>query len=155
MAAMLLVALAVPGAFGADAVLFGAAYLLVRLLNLGLDAIAAGRDPDLLGAVARFAPTAALGPVLILVAGIVAGPAQGPAWAVARVALFAGALIGRGRGWHVSPSHFAERYGLIVLIALGESIVAIGVGAAGGPFTPAVIAAAVLGLAVIAALWWA
>jgi len=155
MAAMLLVALAVPGAFGADAVLFGAAYLLVRLLNLGLDAIAAGRDPDLLGAVVRFAPTAALGPVLILVAGIVAGPAQGALWVVALVALFAGVLIGRGRGWHVSPPHFAERYGLIVLIALGESIVAIGVGAAGGPFTPAVVAAAVLGLAVIAALWWA
>lgn len=66
-----------------------------------------------------------------------------------------GLLIGRGQGWRVSPAHFAERHGLIVIIALGESIVAIGVGAAGLPLGTGVVVAAVLGMAVVAALWWA
>jgi low temperature requirement protein LtrA len=155
MAAMLLVALAVPGAFGTEAVLFGVAYLLVRLLNLGLAALAAGRDPDVRGALERFAPAAMLSPVLLLGAGFVAGPARGALWVVALAVPYAGVPLGRGQGWSVSPAHVAERHGLIVLIALGESIVAIGVGAAGVPFTRAVIAAAVLGVAVIVALWWA
>jgi low temperature requirement protein LtrA len=155
MAAMLVVALAVPGAFGADAVLFGVAYLLVRLLNLALDAIASRRDPDLRRALVRFAPTAALAPVIILAAGSVDDRWQVVLWVIALAILYAGALIGRGAGWHISPAHFAERHGLIVIIALGESIVAIGVGAAGVSLTPGVIAAAVLGIVVIAALWWA
>ena len=135
MAAMLLVALAVPGAFGAEAVLFGVAYVLVRLLNLGLDALAAQRDPDLRGALGRFAPTATLASGLLLVAGFVGGPAR-----VARPARARGRrLRGRGRGWRVAPAHFAERHGLIVLIALGKSIVALGVGASGVPFTPAML----------------
>jgi low temperature requirement protein LtrA len=155
MATMLVVALAVPEAFGADAVLFGVAYLLVRLLNLALDAIAGKRDPDLLWALGRFAPTAALAPVIILVAGLVDGVGQVVLWVVALALLYAGALIGRGAGWHISPAHFAERHGLIVIIALGESIVAVGVGAAGVSLTSGVISAAVLGIVVIAALWWA
>jgi low temperature requirement protein LtrA len=155
MAAMLVVALAVPGAFGAEAVLFGVAYLLVRVLNLVLDAIAARRNPDLRRALIRFAPTAALAPVIILSAAYVDGPWQVVLWVIALMILYAGALIGRGAGWHISPAHFAERHGLIVIIALGESIVALGVGAAGVSMTPGVITAAVLGIVVIAALWWA
>ena len=72
---------------------------------------------------------------------------------IALAVLYWGALIGRGRGWRISPAHFAERHGLIVIIALGESIVAIGVGARGVSLTRGVIAAAVLGIVVIAALW--
>ena len=155
MAAMLVLALAVPGAFGADAVLFGAAYLLVRLLNLVLDAIAGRRDPDLLRALMGFAPTATIGAVCILAAGFVDGGAQTALWVVGLAVLYGGALIGRGRGWRISPAHFAERHGLIVIIALGESIVALGVGAAGLSLTPGIISAAVLGVVVIASLWWA
>ena len=58
-------------------------------------------------------------------------------------------------GWHMAPAHFAERHGLIVLIALGESIVAAGIGAQGLPLGLGVIAAALLGLAITCALWWA
>jgi low temperature requirement protein LtrA len=155
MAAMLVVALAVPGAFGADAVLFGVAYLLVRLLNLVLYAIAGRRDPDLLRALIGFAPAATIGPVCILLAGFVDGGAQTALWGVGLAILYGGALIGRGRGWHISPSHFAERYGLIVIIALGESIIALGVGAAGFSLSAGIISAAVLGVVVVAALWWA
>jgi low temperature requirement protein LtrA len=155
MAAMLVVALAVPGAFGADEVLFGVAYLLVLLLNLVLDAIAAKRDPDLRRALMGFAPMATIGAVVILVAGFVDGGAQTALWVVGLAALYGGALIGRGRGWSVSPAHFAERYGLIVIIALGESIIALGVGAAGFSLTAGIISAAVLGVVVVASLWWA
>jgi low temperature requirement protein LtrA len=154
MAAMLVVALAVPEAFDADAVLFGVAYLIVRLLHLLLYAIAGKRDPDLLGAVLRFMPSATLAPAIILAAGFFDGDAQAALW-IAIAVDYLGALVGRGQGWRVSPAHFAERHGLIVIIALGESIVAIGVGAAGVSLTAGVVSAAVLGIVVIAALWWA
>ena len=155
MAAMLLAALAVPGAFGAEAELFGVAYVLVRLINLALYAIAGKRDPEFLHTLVRFSPTAAIGPVILLAAAFVDGDARTLLWILAIATLYAGPLIDRGRGWRISPAHFAERYGLVVIIALGESIVAMGVAVAGVAPTWDIIAAAVLGLAVIAALWWA
>ena len=155
MAAMLVVALAVPGAFGADAVLFGVAYLLVLLLDLVLYAIAGRRDPDLFRALLGFAPAAMVGAVCILVAGFVDGTLQTVLWIVGLAVLYGGALIGRGRGWRISPGHFAERHGLIVIIALGESIIALGVGAAGFSLSAGIITAAVLGVVVVASLWWA
>jgi len=155
MVAMLVVALAVPEAFDANAVLFGIAYLVVRLFHLLLYSIAGKRDPDLLAAVVRFAPSATLGPVIIVVAGFFDGRTQGVLWVTAIAIDYLGALIGRGRGWRVAPAHFAERHGLIVIIALGESVVAIGIGAAGEPLTRGIVTAAVLGMLVIASLWWA
>ncbi len=153
MAAMLVVAIAVPNAFGADGVLFGVAYLIVRLLHLLLYAIAGKHDPALLGAVVRFTPSATLAPAIILAAGFVDGGAQAALWVVALAVDYLGALIGRGQGWRVSPAHFAERHGLIVMIALGESIIAIGVGSRGVSMTPGIVSAAVLGMVTIAALW--
>jgi low temperature requirement protein LtrA len=155
MAALLLVALAVPGAFGEDGVLFAVAYLVVRLLFLLLYALAGKRDPDLLGAVARIAPAGLLAPVILIVAGFLDGDARVVLWIAALAVDYGGALIGRGAGWRVSPAHFAERYGLIVIIALGESIVAIGVGAMDVTLTVGVVAAASLAVVSLAALWWA
>jgi low temperature requirement protein LtrA len=83
MGAMFGVALAVPGAFGDDAVLFGVAYLLVRLLHLVLSAIVARDDPDRLGALLRFAPTATFGASLLVVAGFLEGNERIAAWVVA------------------------------------------------------------------------
>jgi low temperature requirement protein LtrA len=155
MAAMLLVALTVPEAFDSNAVLFGVAYLLVRVLHLLLYAIAGKRDPDLLGAVLRFTPSALLAPAIILVAAFLDGVPQGVLWALALGLDYLGALRGRGQGWRVHPAHFAERHGLVVIIALGESIVSIGIGAAGVPLTPGIVAASVLGIVIVSALWWA
>jgi low temperature requirement protein LtrA len=100
-------------------------------------------------------PSATLAPAIILAAAFFDGIAQAALWVIALALDYLGALIGRGQGWRVSPAHFAERHGLIVIIALGESIVAIGVGAAGVSPTAGVVSAAVLGIVVIAALWWA
>jgi low temperature requirement protein LtrA len=155
MAAMLVVALAVPEALGAHGVVFGVAYLIVRLLQLGLFAVAGRRDPDLGQVVLRKVPTATVGPVIILAAGFFDGAAQAALWVIALTVDYLGGLIVHGEGLRVSPAHFAERYGLMVIIALGESIVAIGVGAAGVPLAAGIVAAAVLGILVIGALWWA
>jgi low temperature requirement protein LtrA len=154
MGAMLVVALAVPGAFGDDALLFGLAYLVVRLLHLVLSVIVGRDDPDRLGALLRFAPTAIAGAVLLVVASFLHDDARIAVWAVALAVDYLGpVVIGMGRGWRVAPEHFAERFGLIILIALGESIIAIGVGA-GFELGTGVVVAALLGVVVVSALWW-
>jgi low temperature requirement protein LtrA len=154
MGAMLVVALAVPGAFGGNAVLFGVAYLLVRLLHLVLSAVVASNDRDRRSALARFAPTAMFGALLLVVAGFLEGDARISLWLVALAVDYLGpVVVGVGGGWHVAPEHFAERHGLIILIALGESIIAIGVGA-GFELVTGVIVAAALGVVVVSALWW-
>jgi low temperature requirement protein LtrA len=155
MAAMLVVGLAVPESFDDDGVLFGVAYLAMRLLHLVLFVIAGRRDPDLLATTLGLAPWTAIGPALLVVAGFADGSAQATLWLAALTIDYVGLLIRRARGWRISPAHFAERHHLVVIIALGESIVAIGIGAAGGPIGPGVVTAAVLGIAVVAALWWA
>jgi low temperature requirement protein LtrA len=153
-AAMLIVSLAAPGAFGADSVTFGVAYLVVRALHLVLYAIAGRGDADLFRAVLRIVPTATFGPALLVIAAFLHGPGQLALWGVALAIDYLGPLVGRMRGWRISPAHFVERFGLIIIIALGESIVAIGVGAAGLPLVAGVIAAALLGMTVAACVWW-
>jgi low temperature requirement protein LtrA len=154
MAAMFGVALAVPGAFGDDALLFGVAYFLVRLLHLVLSGIVGRDDPDRRGAILRYAPTALIGASLLVLAGFLEGDVRIAVWLVALAIDYLGPLVvGIGGGWRVAPEHFAERHGLIVLIALGESIIAIGLGA-GFELDTGVIVAAALGIVVVSALWW-
>src|SRR5206468_10844943 len=153
-AAMLIVSLAAPGAFGRDGVLFAVAYFVVRIFHLVLYAIAGRGDRDLFRAVVRIVPAATLGPALLVVAGFLNGAGQLACWGAALAIDYLGVLVGHMRGWRVSPEHFVERFGLIVIIALGESIVAIGVGAAGLPLDAGVIGASLLGVTVAACLWW-
>ena len=154
MATMLGVALAVPGAFGGDALLFGVTFLLVRLLHLVLYAIVGRDDRDLLSSLLRLVPTELIGGTLLLVAAFAGGNARLVIWIVALAIDYSGPIVmGLGQGWRVAPEHFAERHGLVILIALGESIVAIGVGA-GFELVAGVIVAAALGMVVIAACWW-
>ena len=97
MAAMLVVAFSVPGAFGANAVLFAVAYAIVRLLNLLLYVIAGRRDPGFRRAVRRLAPVAATGVALLLVAAWMHGPWQEALWVVALAVIYGSALIGQAR----------------------------------------------------------
>jgi low temperature requirement protein LtrA len=154
MAAMLVVALAVPEAFDEHGVIFGVAYLIVRSMHLALYALAARGDHDLLGAVLRMTPSSTISGVLILGAGFTEGRERTALWLVALAIDYLGVIVGRGQGWRLSPGHFAERHGLIVIIAIGESIVALGVGAAGTPLSAGVVTAAVIGMTIAAALWW-
>jgi low temperature requirement protein LtrA len=154
MAAMLVAALAVPEAFDEDGVLFGCAYAAVRFLHIFIFA-EANEDVDAAEAIRRLARTAIPGPTLLIVAGFLDGTAQGLLWVVALSIDFAGPFVFGVRGFRVSPAHFAERFGLIVIIALGESIVAIGAGIGGLELDAGRITAALLGLVVAAAMWWA
>jgi low temperature requirement protein LtrA len=154
MAAMLVAALAVPNAFGDDGVLFGCAYAVVRWMHIFIFA-EANEDVDTGQAISRLSRTALPAPALLIVAGFLDGADQVVLWVVALVIDFSGPFVFGVRGFRVSPSHFAERFGLIVIIALGESIVAIGVGAEGIELGTSEVVAAVLGVALSAALWWA
>ena len=154
MGAMLIASLAVPDVFGDDALLFACAYAFVRIAHLVLYAIAGWGDRDLLAAIARLGVGTAVGVGLLFVAAALDGRLQVGIWALALLLDLLGAYIGGGRGWRLSAGHFAERHALIVIIALGESIIALGVGAT-HKLGPGEIVAALLGLAVAAAMWWA
>ena len=155
MAAMFVASLAVPDAFGRYGVLFGSAYVVVWLLQVLLYVLATGREPVQRRAMLRLAPGAVGGPVLLIVAGFLDGYAQGALWAVGLAIAYGVAFVRGVSGFRVHAGHFAERHGLIIIIALGESIVAVGVGASGVGLGPRVLVAVVLGIALAAALWWA
>ena len=153
MAAMLIVALAVPRAFGGLALEFALAYAALRYAQLGLFMIASRDAPALRHSVLTLARSTTVG-VGILVGGSFLDPgAQAAVWAVAVGLDMAGPYFFGSEGWRLVPAHFAERHGLIVIIALGESIVAIGVGV-GGELSFGQGTAAVLGIALAAAMWW-
>ncbi len=154
MGAMLVAALAVPGAFGDDAILFALAYFAVRALHVILFA-QRSEEIEVRDAARALAPSALLAPALLLAGALVGDTAQAIVWALVLLFDYAAAGVRGIGGWHLSPAHFAERHGLIMIIALGESIVAIGVGAAGLELGAGQIAAAALGVAIAATLWWA
>jgi low temperature requirement protein LtrA len=155
MAAMFVAALAVPEAFGRHGVVFGVAFLIVAVMQLTLYALGARGDRDLLKAILRVAPWALAGAALIVVAGFVHGGLKPVLWTVALAVGFFGPLFVDLSGWRVHPAHFVERHGLIVIIAIGESLVAIGLGARETALGAGVIVAAVLGIVVAASFWLA
>jgi low temperature requirement protein LtrA len=155
LAAMFVAALAVPEAFGRHGVVFGVAFLIVNVMHLTLYALGARGDRDLLAAILRIAPTALAGATLIVVAGFVHGGLRPMLWLAALAVGLFGPLLGGMRGWRVQPAHFVERHGLIVIIAIGESLIAIGLGARGTGLDTGVIVAAVLGLVVVTSFWLA
>jgi low temperature requirement protein LtrA len=128
-AAMLIVALAAQRAFGRDTTAFAAAYLIVRALHLVLYAVAGRGDQGLSRAVLRILPSVLLSGVLLPVASPLHGTGKLMCWAAAAAVDYLAPLIGHMRGWRLSPQHFVERFGQVILIALGESVVAIGAGA--------------------------
>jgi low temperature requirement protein LtrA len=153
MAAMLVAALCVPQVFGDLGLLFAGAYAVVRLGQIALFIFASGDDPNLRHAVLGLALSTFLGVAPLVAAGFTDGAVQLSLWVLAVVLDLGGPLVIDSSGWRVSAEHFAERHGLIVIIALGESIVAIGVGASHGVDVWVVLAAA-LGTSVVASLWW-
>jgi low temperature requirement protein LtrA len=152
MAALLIVALCVPHAFGNLALTFAIAYGVVRAAHIALFRLASRDDTNLRRSVTGLAVGTAIGVGILAAASLLDGLAQGALWALALGLDMAGPYMFGSEGWRLVPGHFAERHGLIIIIALGESVVAIGVGA--GVLTAGVAAAAVLGIGLAAALWW-
>jgi low temperature requirement protein LtrA len=153
MAGLLVTALCVPEAFDANGMLFAAAYGIVRAAHIALFVIASRDDPGLRRSVTGLAVSTAVGVAFLVVAATADGALQGVLWLAAIGLDMGGPLVIDVSGWRLAPGHFAERHGLIVIIALGESIVAIGLGA-GAAVDAGVVACAVLGVALAASLWW-
>lgn len=153
MAAFLVVSLCVPQAFEDLGLLFAGGYAVVRLAQILLFLAASGDDPRLRHSVIGLAASTGISAGLLAGASFADGVLQGAIWASALALDIGGPLLFGVEGWRLVPGHFAERHGLILIIALGESIVAIGVGAEAG-VDAGVVVAAVFGTAVAAALWW-
>ena len=162
MAAMLVLALSVPEAFhdipgGLDGpVVLALAYLAVRMLHLAIFWLAAGDDYVLRGQLIRFAPSVIGSTLLLLVASQMEGVAQTWMWVAVVVVDYVGTVLAGASGWRLySAAHFAERHGLIIIIALGESVVAIGQGVTSLPISWPILAASIMGLTVAGCIWWA
>jgi low temperature requirement protein LtrA len=154
MAALLVVALCVPEAFGDSRVLFACAYTAVRLGQIALFMLASRDEPELRQSVIGLGIGTAIGGTLLIVGALFGNDAiQASIWGFALLLDMGEPYLFGSEGWKLAPSHFAERHGLIVIIALGESIVAIGVGAH-SHVDAGIVAASVLGVAVAGALWW-
>jgi low temperature requirement protein LtrA len=153
MAVLLIVAIAVPEAFGSLALVFALGIGVFRCAHIALFMIAGADDEDLRRSVSGLAASTAVAVGLLALASLFDGLAQGALWFLALFLDMAGPYFFGSEGWKLVPHHFAERHGLIVIIALGESIVAIGLGAS-GVLNLGIGTAAVLGVALAAALWW-
>jgi low temperature requirement protein LtrA len=154
MAALLVAALAVPHVFNETGLLFAVSYGFARYAQVALLYIAGRDDPSLRHSVITgIAFSTAIAVALLAVASQVDGALQGAVWALALLLDMAGPFFFGVEGWKLVPGHFAERHGLILLIAIGESIVAVGAGAR-AHVDAGVVTAAVLGVVVAAALWW-
>jgi low temperature requirement protein LtrA len=158
MAAIMILALLMPDFFddtrGASvAMVAAAAYVVVRIMHLGLFYVAGRDDPGIARAVLRLSRTVVIAAVLLIGGAYLGGAWQMVLVAVAVAIDVLGPYLGGGEGWRLALGHFAERHGLIVIIALGESIVAIGVGAAGMPVNAELLITALLGVAVACTLW--
>jgi low temperature requirement protein LtrA len=161
MAAMFLIALAIPEAYHdlpgglPGPVVIAVAYFAFRAMHLLMFWLIADGDKVLRRTLARFAPSMLAGTALLLVASQFHGTTQTLLWGAALAADYGGTYLIDARGWRLnSAAHFAERHGLIVIIALGESIVAIGVGVTDLPISWPILVASVLGLGAASALWW-
>lgn len=162
MAAMFVVALAIPEAWHdapgglAGPLVLVCAYLLVRAVHLTVYAVAATGDAGLRHQITITWLPLLVGAALLVTGALLGGWAQLLLFAFALLVDWAGIyLTARHGDWRLhSPAHLTERHGLFIILALGESVVAIGVGAAGQPISVSLLVAAVLGVGVAVCLWW-
>lgn len=154
MAAFTVAALAVPAAFGDDAVPFALAYAVVRAMQVGLYAYGTDDDDPNHGAILRLGPGFLLSAGLIILGAVVGGEAQPWIWLAAITLDVLTPVVFDTSSFRVHAGHFAERHGLIIIIALGESIVALGSGVTEETVDASRAIGASLGVAAAATLWW-
>jgi low temperature requirement protein LtrA len=151
MVGFFVVALAIPDAFGDSGVTFGIGYLVVTFVHTGL--FLRSSEESTVRAMFRLGPYNTITAGLLLVAGFTDGSVRWWLWAAAFVLHWASPIVTAVGGFRIRAAHFVERHGLIVLIALGESVVTVGIGVH-GDLGAGVVLTAVLGVALAAALWW-
>jgi low temperature requirement protein LtrA len=152
MGAFLAAALAMPTAFGPAGWVFGLAYVVINVAHSALFIIAGG--PGAARAMSRLAWLNATSTGLVLLGGLLPPGWRYAFWALALAVQIASPYLHPIGGFTISPSHFVERHGLVVIVALGESVIAIGVGAAGLAVDLKLVTVAVLGLTLIYLMWW-
>jgi low temperature requirement protein LtrA len=153
MAGLLIAALCVPEAFDERALAFAIAYGVVRAAHIALFLLASRDDAALRRSVLDLAISTGMGVGLLIGASFLDGVEQGGLWVLAIALDWGGPALFGLAGWKLVPAHFAERHNLVIILALGESIVALGIGAE-VDLSAGVIAAAVLGIALASAVWW-
>ncbi len=154
MAALLVTSLCVPDAYGDLGPTMAIAYGSVRAAHIVLFVLASRDDPGLRHSVVGLGVSTAVGVTILVAGSLLDSDARLALWVTALAFDMAGPLVIDTSGWRLVAGHFAERHGLIIIVALGESIVAIGVGAEAG-VDGGVIAAAIFGIAIACAFWWA
>jgi low temperature requirement protein LtrA len=152
MAAWLVLALALPQAFSSTGFTFGAAYLVIIVVHAGLFTHATSEVSarSMLGV----APSNVACAAAIVAGGAIGGTVQWVVWSVSAVALWAVPRLRATGVFELQAAHFVERHGLVIIVALGESVVAIGIGASGLAVDLELVAVAVVGLLLVAGLWW-
>ena len=153
MAGYLVLALAIPRAFSEGDVAFGVAYLVIVAIHTGL--YSRTGEARTVRALLRLAPLNLASALLVLAAVLADGAAAYLLWGAAFALEWVTPMLTPIGGFRIAPAHFVERHGLVVIVALGESVVAIGIGAAHLPVDLALASVAVLGLLLAACLWWA
>lgn len=152
MGGFLVIALTIPNAYEGEGLDFALAYLVVVLLHAGMYA-SAGTGSEV-AAILRIAPYNLAAALLVLVGGVAGGRAQDGLWIAAALLLWITPWFASTEGFVIEARHFVERHGLVIIVALGESIVVIGAGAVGDPVGLELVLAALLALALTASLWW-
>jgi low temperature requirement protein LtrA len=148
-------AVALPDAFHGRELWFAVPYVLVRVIGLGLYTWVASANPSQRTAVRIFTLFSLGGLIAVLAGGIIGGTWQYWLWGLAIILdIVAAAVGGQAEGWNLHPEHFAERHGLFVIIALGETLIVAAGGVTGITWTGELVAVAVLSVAVTCALWW-
>jgi low temperature requirement protein LtrA len=153
MASYLVLALAIPHAFAGSGLAFGLAYLAIVLVHATL--FTRSSSGSVVRGIARVGPVNVGTALLVLLGGALGGTPEYVLLAVAGTARWLSPQLTSLRGFAIGPAHFVERHGLVVLIAIGESVVAVGIGAEHLTIDLRLVVVAVLGLALSACLWWA
>jgi len=150
-----LMAVNVPGAFTDTGLWFAGTYVLVRVMGLGIYLIVASSAPSQLAAVRVFAVRSSVPIALALIGGFVPSPARAWIWLAAVVLdVVAAGRSGSNEGWDVRPGHFAERHGLFVIIALGESLIVAGQSVLSTESSALLFGVALGAVAVTCLMWW-
>jgi low temperature requirement protein LtrA len=152
MGGFLVVALAIPDAYGGSGLAFGLGYLVVVVVHGAM--YVKGTSVPEVAAILRIVPFNLAAATLVILGGALGGTPQWVLWTAAAVLLWVTPYLTTTEGFVISPSHFVERHGLVIIIALGESIVVIGAGASGLDVDAGLLLVALLSLALSAGLWW-
>jgi low temperature requirement protein LtrA len=152
MGGFLVVALAIPKGFSRDGLDFGLGYLAVVLLHASM--YVRGTSPREVAAILRIVPFNLAAAALVIVGGAIGGEVQWALWTIAALVLWFSPWLTSVEGFVIESSHFVERHGLVIIVALGESIVVLGAGAAALDLDVGLVLVALLGLALSASLWW-